>query len=178
MASAPGRPGSSRSHRARPAQTLDQILDQMTRYNVLPKLINVTAEAGAPPIMPPEYVHREIVKGQLPPVGRFRGPLAARTNYSTLHLYGPGLDALAGWQVLPGVRDQGLGAACAGCCGSRVRGLLWPCWSCAASTEPGGAPRRKAASRQVGACSGCAGACTITSAAATVQTWQQNRATG
>ena len=35
----------------------------MTRYNVLPKLINVTSEAGAPPIMPPNYVHREIVKG-------------------------------------------------------------------------------------------------------------------
>ena len=73
----------------------------MTRYNVLPKLINVTAEAGAPPIMPPEYVHREIVKGQLAPLGRFRGPLATHTNFSTLHLYGPGLEAFADWQVRP-----------------------------------------------------------------------------
>ena len=83
------------------AQTLDDILDQMTRYNVLPKLINVTAEAGAPPIMPPNYVHREIVKGQLAPLGRFRGPLTTHTNYSTLHLYGPGLHAFADWQVQP-----------------------------------------------------------------------------
>lgn len=89
------------SPKVKPAQTLDEILDQMTRYNVLPKLINVTAEAGAPPIMPPDYVHREIVKGQLAPLGRFRGPLVTHTNYSTLHLYRPGLDAFADWQVQP-----------------------------------------------------------------------------
>ena len=95
------RPGCKRANSALRAQTLDEILDQMTRYNVLPKLINVTAEAGAPPIMPPNYVHREIVKGQLAPLGRFRGPLTTHTNHSTLHLYGPGLHAFADWQVRP-----------------------------------------------------------------------------
>ena len=94
--------GNKRPTKCAPAQTLDDILDQMTRYNVLPKLINVTAEAGAPPIMPPDYVHRAIVKGQLAPLGRFRGPLVTHTNYSTLHLYGPGLDAFADWQVRAG----------------------------------------------------------------------------
>ncbi|KAK9818906.1 hypothetical protein WJX81_000729, partial [Elliptochloris bilobata] len=84
---------------ATPNATLEEMLDQMTRYNVLPKLINVTAEAGAPPIMPPDYVHREIVKGALAPLGKFRSPLATRTNFSTLHLYGPGLTTFEDWKV-------------------------------------------------------------------------------
>ena len=80
-------------------QTLDEILGQMTRYNVLPTLINVTSKAGAPPIMPPEYVHREVVKGRLAPVGRFRSPLPTRTNVSTLHLHGVALGEFKDWQA-------------------------------------------------------------------------------
>lgn len=80
-------------------QTLDEILGQMTRYNVLPTLINVTSKAGAPPIMPPEYVHREVVKGRLAPVGRFRSPLPTHTNVSTLHLYGVALSEFKDWQA-------------------------------------------------------------------------------
>lgn len=87
-------------------QTLDQILDQMTHYNVLPTLINATSEAGAPPILPPQYVHREIIKGSLGPLGRFRSPLDTHTNASTLYLYGAGLATFADWQVRVGVGSR------------------------------------------------------------------------
>jgi len=85
--------------RGAPPQTLDEVLDQMTRYNVLPSLIRYWTDSNAGPIIPPEYMHREVIKGSLAPVGRFGSPLATRTNVSTLHLYGAGLGALADWQA-------------------------------------------------------------------------------
>ncbi len=101
-----GRPAGRAVQRARradtrgaPPQTLDEVLDQMTRYNVLPSLIRYWTDSNAGPIIPPEYMHREVIKGSLAPVGRFGSPLATRTNVSTLHLYGAGLGALADWQA-------------------------------------------------------------------------------
>jgi len=85
--------------RGAPPQTLDEVLDQMTRYNVLPSLIRYWTDNNAGPIIPPEYMHREVIKGSLAPVGRFGSPLATRTNVSTLHLYGAGLGSLADWQA-------------------------------------------------------------------------------
>ncbi|KAK9825358.1 hypothetical protein WJX81_003161 [Elliptochloris bilobata] len=82
-----------------PDASLDDLIDRMANLKLLPKLINAWDKAGAPAIMPPKYIKREVVKGSLGPVGRFRSPLATRTNSSTLHLYGPRLHALAGWQV-------------------------------------------------------------------------------
>ena len=74
-------------------------MEKMSRYNMLPKTSKAGEEAGAPNIVPPKYIKREVVKGALRPVGRFRGPLPMRTNASTLHLYGPGLSSFAAWQV-------------------------------------------------------------------------------
>ncbi|KAK9834170.1 hypothetical protein WJX81_004930 [Elliptochloris bilobata] len=79
--------------------TLDEVLEGMSRYNMLPKTNHAWNEAGAPPIMPPEHVKREVIKGALGPVGHFRGPLSTRTNASTLHLFGPGLRSFEAWQV-------------------------------------------------------------------------------
>ena len=71
----------------------------MGRYNMMPKTNKAGEEAGAPSLVPPQYVKREVVKGTLAPVGRFRGPVPTRTNASTLHLYGAGLSGFAEWQV-------------------------------------------------------------------------------
>ncbi|KAK9825364.1 hypothetical protein WJX81_004084 [Elliptochloris bilobata] len=77
----------------------DDIVDVMGNLKLLPKLYEAGVEAGLPPIMPPKYIKREVIKGSLRPVRRFGSPLAMRTNASTLHLYGPDLAAFAGWQV-------------------------------------------------------------------------------
>ena len=71
----------------------------MGRYNMLPKMNKAGAEMGGPNIVPQKYLKREVVKGSLRPVGRFRSPLPTRTNASTLHLFGPGLSSFAAWQV-------------------------------------------------------------------------------
>ena len=81
------------------AQTLEESMEKMGRYNMLPKTSQAGAEAGGPNIVPQKYLKREVVKGTLRPVGRFRGPLPTRTNASTLHLFGPGLSSFAAWQV-------------------------------------------------------------------------------
>lgn len=74
-------------------------MEKMSRYNMLPKTSKAGDEAGAFTIVPPKYIKREVVKGALRPVGRFRGPLPTRANASTLHLFGPGLSPFAAWQV-------------------------------------------------------------------------------
>ena len=74
-------------------------MERMGRYNMLPKTSKAGDEAGAPNIVPQKYLKREVVKGTLRPVGRFRGPLPTRSNASTLHLFGPGLSSFAAWQV-------------------------------------------------------------------------------
>ena len=71
----------------------------MGRYNMMPKTNKALEDLGASVIMPPKYVKRDVVKGTLAPVGRFRGPMPTRTNASTLHLYGAGLTSFADWQV-------------------------------------------------------------------------------
>lgn len=80
-------------------QTLEEALEKMGRYNMLPKTSKAGDDVGAHSIVPPKYVKREVVKGALAPVGRFRGPLPVRTNASTLSLYGAGLSTFADWQV-------------------------------------------------------------------------------
>ena len=74
-------------------------MEKMGRYNMLPKTDKAGGEAGGPNIVPQKYLRREVVKGELRPVGRFRGPLPTSTNASTLHLFGPGLSSFAAWQV-------------------------------------------------------------------------------
>ena len=74
-------------------------MEKMSRYNMLPKTSKAGVEAGALAIVPPKYIKREVVKGALRPVGRFRGPIPMRTNASTLRLFGPGLSSFAAWQV-------------------------------------------------------------------------------
>ena len=81
------------------AQSLEEALEKMGRYSMLPKTSQAEHEAGVFTIAPPKYMKREVVKGALAPVGRFRGPLPTRTNASTLHLFGPGLSSFAAWQV-------------------------------------------------------------------------------
>ena len=73
----------------------------MGRYNMMPATNRALDAAGASVIMPPKYIKREVVKGALAPVGRFRGPAPTRTNASTLHLYGSALSSFADWQVRP-----------------------------------------------------------------------------
>ena len=80
-------------------QTLEEALEKMGRFSMLPKTSQAEHEAGVFTIAPPKYMKREVVKGALAPVGRFRGPLPTRTNASTLRLFGPGLASFADWQV-------------------------------------------------------------------------------
>ena len=80
-------------------QTLEEALEKMGRYSMLPKTSQAEHEAGVFTIAPPKYMKREVFKGALAPVGRFRGPLPMRTNASTLRLFGPGLASFAAWQV-------------------------------------------------------------------------------
>ena len=82
-----------------PMQTLDEIVDKMTSLKPVIRLQKAWKDAGAPGVMPPQYVKREVVKGTLAPIGRYGGPLATRTNASTLHLYGAGLTSFEAWQA-------------------------------------------------------------------------------
>ena len=80
----------------------------MGRYNMMPATNRALDAAGASVLMPPKYIKREVVKGTLAPVGRFRGPAPMRTNASTLRLFGPGLSTFTGWQVGPVLHCDGL----------------------------------------------------------------------
>ena len=74
-------------------------MEKMSRYSMLPNASKAVDEAGAISIHPPKYIKREVVKGALRPVGRYRGTIPTLTNASTLHLFGPGLSSFAAWQV-------------------------------------------------------------------------------
>ena len=81
------------------AQTADELAGLMGKVDVLPKMRNAFVRAGMDNIISARHTRREVVTGTLAPLGRFRGPMAVRTNASVLHLLGPGLSAFADWQV-------------------------------------------------------------------------------
>ena len=81
------------------AQTADELAGLMAKVDVLPKMRNAFVQAGMANIISAKHTRREFITGTLAPLGRFRGPMAVRTNASRLHLVGPGLSAFADWQV-------------------------------------------------------------------------------
>ena len=81
-------------------QTADELADVMARVpGILPEFRKAWVRHGMANILSAKHTRRELIKGGLPPVGRFRGPMAVRANASTLRLFGPGLTGFADWQV-------------------------------------------------------------------------------
>ena len=80
-------------------QTADELAGLMGKVDVLPKMRNAFVRAGMDNVISAKHTRREVITGTLAPLGRFRGPMAVRTNASRLHLVGPGLSTFADWQV-------------------------------------------------------------------------------